>query len=127
MKKERVYMNDVLGNTFVSHIIMESLGNKADEIAKSLKGGKYNRVTGKDTRYMTVELKINGIAVNFKAFAKQLEIQHNRMIQKEAQGLILNRIGEFNDKMLSLEKTLEKSILKTISEKGIVIKGEDRY
>lgn len=125
MRRERIYINSIVNRgeegSFISHIILEGLGSLSKEsheiVIEKLKGMG-------DKKYLEVELKLNGVRVKFKPFIKQLQSQHNRIVQDEAKQLVKQKLGKFGYNLSTLQKAIKRT---SLTKLGAELTEEDYW
>jgi hypothetical protein len=71
---------------------------------------KFNIVPGGNSD-VDVDIKINGVPVNFQRFMDELERQHDDMLQRQAHALLKeNGVSKLQDIISDLEKNIERKI-----------------
>lgn len=101
-------VEDLVKHDFLSiaviHIMTEETRNTNDFCEK------FNLVPGGNSE-VEIDIKINGVPVNFKHFMDELERQHGEMLERQAQDLLKEKgIGKLHDIISDLEKNIERKI-----------------
>lgn len=101
-------IEDLTKHTFLSiaviHIMTEETREAKDFVER------FKLVPGSNSD-VEIDIKINGVPVNFQHFMNELERQHNDMLQQQAHALLKeNGISKLQDIISDLEKNIERKI-----------------
>jgi len=104
----KIKVEDLCKNSFLAIAVMHVMTEETPKSEDFCK--KFNVVPGANSD-VEVEIKINGVAVDFKHFMDELERQHDRMLQDKAHELLReNGVSKLHDVISDLEKNIERKI-----------------
>ena len=106
VKVERITKHDFLGVAVV-HMMTEATKNTEDFCKK------FNVVAGANSEVDLV-LTVNGVEVNFEHFMKQLERQHNTMVEESAKEQLKEKTFNMLDRLNTILKQAEEAVTEEI-------------